>query len=238
MEIGVREVAKLLSVSEKTIYRWIRKQKMPGFKVGEQYRFSRAEILEWATSKRLSISTEIFDSQTEKESPAPSPGLKDALSAGGIFYRVEGSDKAAVLSSAVNHMPLPPDVDKSFLARIMMARESMGSTGIGDGIAVPHVRNPIVMHIPKPIMSLCFLENKIDFGAMDGIPVGTLFTIVSPVISAHLSLLSKLAFALRQPAFSAAVKQQDSREAIINAAAAADALIEEKNRSIHGDTVE
>lgn len=211
---------------------------MPGFKVGEQYRFSRAEILEWATSKRLTISTDIFDNQPEKDSPNPSPSLKEALSSGGIFYRVEGIDKATVLENTVGLMPLPQDVDKSFLARIMMARESMGSTGIGDGIAVPHVRNPIVMHIPKPIMSLCFLENRIDFGAMDGIPVDTLFTIVSPVISAHLSLLSKLAFALRQPAFAAAIKKQDSREGILNAAAMADEVIGLRNQTHHGDAGE
>ena len=70
-----------------------------------------------------------------------------------------------------------------------MARESLGSTGIGDGIAIPHVRNPIVMHIPRPTITLCFLEHPIDFGALDGQPVHTLFTIVSPTVRAHLHLL-------------------------------------------------
>ena len=45
--------------------------------------------------------------------------------------------------------------------------------------------------------TLCFLEHPIEFGALDGQPVHTLFTIVSPTIKAHLHLLSRLAFALR-----------------------------------------
>lgn len=229
MEIGVKDAAGLLSVSEKTIYRWLKTNKMPGFKVGEQYRFNRAELLEWATSNRISVSADIFADQSEPKTPPPS--IENAISAGGVYYRVDGTDKASVLKNTVELMPLPPEVDKSFLTRVLMARESMGSTGIGDGIAVPHVRNPIVMHIPQPMITLCFLENRIDFAAMDGQPVDTLFTIVSPAISAHLSLLSKLTFALRQSAFSSAIKRQGSREEIYQAAREADELIASTSRA-------
>jgi hypothetical protein len=42
-----------------------------------------------------------------------------------------------------------------------------------------------VMHIPRPMVTLCFLEQPVEFGAMDGQPVHTLFTIVSPTIRAR-----------------------------------------------------
>lgn len=222
MEIGVKDAAGLLDVSEKTIYRWLKDSKMPGFKVGEQYRFNRAELLEWATSNRISVSADIFNNLLDQQSKFPCPSLEEALSMGGVYYRVDGTDKTTVLKNTVDLMPLPQEVDKSFLVRVLIARESMSSTGIGEGIAVPHVRNPIVMHIPQPMITLCFLENKIDFGAIDGQPVHTLFTIVSPVISAHLNLLSKLAFALRQPVFASAIRAHGSREVIYKAARKAD----------------
>lgn len=53
MGLNVRDSAKLLRVSEKTIYRWVQQGKLPAYPVNEQYRFNRAELLEWATSQRI-----------------------------------------------------------------------------------------------------------------------------------------------------------------------------------------
>ena len=52
MQLGVRDVAGLFNVSEKTVYRWVKQRKLPVYRVNEQYRFSRAELLEWATRPR------------------------------------------------------------------------------------------------------------------------------------------------------------------------------------------
>jgi PTS system nitrogen regulatory IIA component len=190
--------------------------------VNEQYRFNRAELLEWATSQRLQVSPLIF-SDPEGTGVAL-PTLAEAIRAGGIIYRVGGSDKTAVLRSVVELMALPEEVDREFLAQVLLARESLGSTGVGDGIAIPHVRSPIVMHIPRPMVTLCFLEHAVDFGALDGKPVHTLFTMVSPTIRAHLHLLSRLGFGLREPRFRDAVTSQASREEILAAAADCDHL--------------
>ncbi len=222
MRLGVREAAELLDVSEKTIYRWIGQQKLPFYKINEQYRFNRAELLEWATANRIPISAKML---VEPDAPGLILGLADALRSGGIYYRVGGQDKPSALRAVVEVIPLPEEVDRNFLLEVLMARESLGSTGVGDGIAIPHARNPIVMHIPKPMISVCFLENAIDFMALDGKPVHTLFTILSPTIKAHLNLLSKLAFGLRDAQFSASVLERASREEILTHAASVDASI-------------
>ena len=85
-------------------------------------------------------------------------------------------------------MRLPEEVDSEFLYQVLLAREALGSTGMGDGIAIPHVRNPIVLHLSRPMVTLCFLETPIDFGSLDGKPVTTLFTLISPTVRAHLHL--------------------------------------------------
>jgi PTS system nitrogen regulatory IIA component len=84
------------------------------------------------------------------------------------------------------------------------------------------VRNPIILHLSRPIVTVCFLEQPIDFGALDGQPVTTLFTLISPTVRAHLHLLSRLAFTLRVPRFSAAIQTQASREEIFAALHAAE----------------
>jgi PTS system nitrogen regulatory IIA component len=206
----------MLSVSEKTIYRWINQGSLPAYRVNEQYRFNRAELLEWATSRKINVSVEIFH---EPESSAtPLPGLVAALEAGGIVYRLGGADRESVLRAIVETMRLPDEVDRDFLYRVLLAREALGSTGIGDGIAIPHVRNPVVLHVPRPSICLCFLDKPIDFGALDGQPVFALFSLISPTVRAHLHLLSRLSFALHDPHFKEVITRQGSRDAILAAA--------------------
>jgi PTS system nitrogen regulatory IIA component len=216
MTLTVREVAHLLSVSEKTVYRWISKGDVPAYQVHEQYRFNRSEILEWATSRKMPVSPEIF---SEPESHGISlPSLMEGLQNGGIFYRVVGEDRWAILKNVVGLLRLPEEVDREFLLRVLVAREELASTGIGDGIAIPHVRNPVVLHISKPMVTLFFLEHPIDFGAIDGQPVHALFMLISPTVRAHLHLISRLAYALRDPAFHMVVQKQGLREEILSAA--------------------
>jgi len=92
----------------------------------------------------------------------------------------------------------------------------MASTAIGNGIAIPHVRNPIVLHITEPIVSLCFLEKPVDFNSLDGKPVTCLFTLISPTVKAHLYLLSRLAFALQDDSFRKTIEKQSGREEIFS----------------------
>lgn len=218
MQLGVRDVARMLNVSEKSIYRWIQQGQLPAYKVNEQYRFNRAELLEWANAQKINVSTEMF---TEPDISAElMPDFADSLEAGGIFYRLEAKDKESALRSVVGVMKLPPDMDREFLLRVLLARESMASTGIGDGIAIPHVRNPIVLSVNHPAICLCFLEKPIEFDAIDGQPVHTLFTLVSPTVRIHLYMLSRLAHALRADGFKAAVSRQASRDEILAAARA------------------
>jgi len=222
-KLTVREAAGLLSASEKSVYSWIKKGLLPAHRINDQYRINRAELLEWATARKIHVSPEIF-AEPESEAGAP-PTLEDALRAGGIHYRISGHDKASVLRAVVDSINLPDDVDREFLYQVLLAREALGSTGIGDGIAIPHVRNPIVLHLSRPTVTLCFLERPVDFGALDGQPVSTLFTLISPTVRAHLHLLSRLSFALRHPNFNAAVRAQASREEIFEALRAAEAAV-------------
>ena len=213
MKLTVRDAARLLNVSEKSVYRWVKQGAIPAYQINEQYRFNRAELLEWATSRKIQVSPEIFVEDQSMESPAPTLG--DALRDGGVYYRIGGTDKAQALHSIVEVMRLPEEVDRDFLYQVLLAREALGSTGIGNGIAIPHVRNPIVLHVAKPMVTLCFLETPIDFGSLDKQPVNILFTLISPTVRAHLQLLSRLAYALRDSAFMAAIQGQASRDDIL-----------------------
>jgi nitrogen PTS system EIIA component len=233
MELTVRDSARLLKVSENSIYRWVKQGTLPAYRVNEQYRFNRVELLEWAIAQGVRVSPKMF-ATPDVSGLAPSTFCA-ALAAGGIHYGVPGADKHAALAAAIGHMPLPEEMDRDLLLDVILARESLGSTGIGDGIAIPHVRNPIVMRVLQPLVTLCFLAAPVEFDAVDGKPVHTLFTIVSPTVKVHLHLLTRLAFAMRQPAFADVIARQGPSEEILACAAAIDGkALEPGSRAAEG----
>lgn len=213
MELSVRDAARLLGVSEKTVYRWARKGEIPLTRVNDQYRFHRVELLEWATARKIPVAPEIYQEAADEALP----DLAQALEAGGIFYRIEGAVVSEVLRAVVDHLRLPDEVDREYLYQVLLAREELGSTGVGDGIAIPHPRNPIVLHVPRPTVTLCFLERPVDFRSLDGKPIHTLFTLVSPTVRAHLHLLSRLAFCLRDPALRELLAEPAGRDVLLQA---------------------
>jgi PTS system nitrogen regulatory IIA component len=219
MQLSVKDAAALLNVSDETVYKWVKQEEIPSHTINEQIRFNRADLLEWATARNIQVSPELF--MADQPNKASQPTLSEALRAGGVAYRVCGTDQPSVLRAIVNVMKLPESVDREFLYQVLLARESLGSTGVGDGIAIPHVRNPMVLHVAKPTVTLCFLESPIDFHAMDGKPVNILFTLISPTVKMHLLLLSRLGFILRNPEVKAALRRhapQDELLALIETA--------------------
>lgn len=223
MQLSVRDAANLLNIAEDTIYRWVKEGVLPAYHINEQYRFNRAELLEWATSRQLEISADVF--RDKGPARAPLSSLADALEAGDVLYGVEGEDKPSVLRAIIDTLALPPEVDREFLYQVLLAREALGSTGIGDGIAIPHVRNPVILHITRPVVTLCFLKQAIDFQAIDGKPVNILFMLITPTVRAHLHLLSRLGFVLRDRAVKAALTRAAPRGELLAELARAEAAL-------------
>jgi PTS system nitrogen regulatory IIA component len=213
MRIDVRDAAKYLGVSSKTIYRWIQQGKAPAYKVGDQYRFERTELFEWALAQRLLPAPELL---SDGDGAASAPSLSDCLERGGIIYRVHGDNKKEILENTLKSTRGLDEQSTEPLLEMLLARERLSSTAIGDGIAIPHPRSPLVMYVSQPILSLAFLERPVDYGALDGKPVHALFMLISPTLRAHLRILSSLAHALHEKAFKSAVTRQEGREALLD----------------------
>ncbi|MCX6995599.1 MAG: PTS sugar transporter subunit IIA [Kiritimatiellaeota bacterium] len=215
MQLTVKDVSKYLNVSEKTIYRMIQRGEIPVHRVGEQFRFNRTDLIEWSTARRMNVSPDLF--KDPGQMAVELPAVSEALGAGGIFYRIEGHDRETALRSLVRAMALPLETDRELLVNLLIAREELASTGVGDGFAIPHVRNPIVLPVERPMISLGLLETPVDFGALDGKPVFAMFMLICPAIRTHLHLLSRLAFALSDPGLKSVLIRQGSREEVLAA---------------------
>src|SRR5262245_41205595 len=97
MQLSVRDVARILNVSENAIYRWVSDDGLPAERIHGQYRFNRVELLEWATHHKIAISPALFPHPTGHGRP----GLEGALRAGGIFYHIKGLTRESVLHAVV-----------------------------------------------------------------------------------------------------------------------------------------
>ena len=193
MFLKVAELADAAGVSEKTVLFWIKDMGLPAHKQDDRYRVNRVDLLEWATTHGITIPPEIYVVNNETNHLS---SVSEALQQGGIFYDLPGDTPESALQEVVTRLQLPPGLDPEFLLQTLLAREALGSTALGNGIAIPHVRNPIVGKAGNSAISLCFLKNPIDFDAVDGKPVTILFTLVTPNVKEHLHLLAKLAFLL------------------------------------------
>src|SRR5579863_5788689 len=118
MQLTVRDVSRFFNLSESTVTRWIKQRGLPAQRVGNQYRFNRAELLEWATANQIKVSLELFNQPDAPEEPIPS--LAEALEAGGIFYDLKDADKIGALRSLVDVLPLPEGANRDLLLRLFL----------------------------------------------------------------------------------------------------------------------
>jgi PTS system nitrogen regulatory IIA component len=217
VKLTATSAAELLGVDESTVYRWIEERGMPAERIAGRTLLNRAAVLEWATENRVAVSARVFQPGDSDGERLPSFAL--ALGVGGVHHGVPGRTREEVLREALARLPLPEGSDAEDLLAVLLARETSFSTAIGDGIAIPHVRMPIVLDVDEAIVSLSFLAEPVEFGAADGNPVRVLFTMVTPTVHGHLHLLAALAFLLRDEAFRGAVRAAAPAEVLLARAA-------------------
>lgn len=217
MQWTIADIVRLFGVSERTVNRWIEQKDMPCVRAGEQYHFHYIELLDWALKKKIPLTPEVLSAGDRGNG---GPGiLYQALKTGNIHYDIPGENREEVLKAVVDALPFPlapsERLNKKSLWQMLIAREKMMPTAIGNGIALPHVRNPVVLHIDHPFISLCFLKKPVDFKALDGKPVFIVFTILSPSVKKHLGILSRLAFCLQNTKLQEYLHLKAPREQIL-----------------------
>ena len=211
MQLTVADAAKALNVAESTVARWIDSGALPAYRVAGQYRLNRAALFEWAASKRLAVA----DPDAPLAPAAALPPLSAALRLGGVCPDIPGDTVPAVLEAFVARMALPESVDRALLLQALLAREQLQSTGVGGGVAIPHLRNPSVLGLSNPLLFVAYLSAPVDYAALDSQPVHTLFCPLSPSLRVHLHLLARIAWALRHPPFADAIRARAPADALL-----------------------
>lgn len=119
--------------------------------------------------------------------------LENILTPGRSLVNVPGGSKKAVLEEIAKLIGREvPEFDWETVYESLLAREKLGSTGFGNGIAIPHCR---LKGCSTPVSAVLHLKKPVDFDAIDGAPVDLLFVLLVPeaATDAHLELLRQIA---------------------------------------------
>ena len=125
--------------------------------------------------------------------------LGELLSPAVINLDLKSADRDSVLGELVNQIPQlakQPEARQTLL-RALYEREQLHSTGIGDGIALPHSRNALVGLVDQPILVFGRHEKGIPYDAIDSIPARLFFLLIAPTVTQHLAVLARLTRLLR-----------------------------------------
>jgi len=210
MECSALDLSKYLGVATSTIDRWLRQGKLPANKVGIKYVFRTKDLEKWASKHNLTLNFS-DKSVVEKEPIIP---LSNAIQNGGIYFDISGNDINSVLKASIEKISdIPHDLKTDVFDRLL-EREQALSTGIGNAIAIPHPREQL-SYLPRPMVSVCFLSNPVDYKALDNQPVSILFFLFSQSLKIHLHLLSELSFCLRDSQFVSFLKSKPESEKLI-----------------------
>lgn len=195
----IDEVAKYLRVSERTVYDWAQKQEIPCGKIGTAWRFKRSEIERWVDEKISRRPTALG---------ATDIAVEDVLAPERVVL-LDTNTKKEALEELIDCIATAPQVkNRDALAAEIFQREELMSTGIGFGVAVPHVRLDSVTDL---VMAVGICRHDIDdYGSLDDTPV-RIICMVAARSDQHAQYLKTLG------AVSSALKSEDVRAALLSA---------------------
>lgn len=145
--------------------------------------------------------------------------LSAMLSPETINLDLKSADREAVLSELVEQIPQLSDqpAARETLLRALQEREALHSTGIGEGVAIPHARNGIVGLVDDAIIVFGRHAKGIQFGSIDSLPARLFFLLVAPTVTRHLAVLARLTLLLRDPLLKQGLLAADRPEKVIAA---------------------
>ena len=192
MLLSVRDLSAILQVPEATIYRWIGEKGLPAREINGHYRAHPVDLLQWLADHPVPVNPRALPTDCPEGSV---PSLGAAVRAGGVYHDLPGSTREEALTALTDRLPPITGLPADDLRLLLVRRESVGSTYLKDGIAVPHPHYPLIHTTIPPMLAVAFPAAPIPWNG-NGNTVRVLFTLITPTVRDHLRLLGRLMFAL------------------------------------------
>lgn len=139
--------------------------------------------------------------------------IGDLLDRRAVTPKASASSKRQALSLVAETAARRFGLEAGEVLEALLAREQLGSTGVGSGVAVPHARTPSLDRMRAVFVGL---ETPVDFGSVDGQPVDLLFALLAPEDAGpeHLQAFARVARLLRRSELRLQLRQARTPDAI------------------------
>jgi len=139
--------------------------------------------------------------------------LTDLIAPNAVIPALKVTSKKHAIQELAAHAAQLTGQSERTVAEVLLQREKLGSTGVGNGIAIPHGK---LAKLSKLFGLFARLERPIDFEALDGQPVDLIFLLLAPEAAGadHLKALARVARLLRDPEVAQKLRNSHDAEAL------------------------
>jgi PTS system nitrogen regulatory IIA component len=139
--------------------------------------------------------------------------ISDILDARAVLPQLSATNKKQALQGIAQHFAMLVAIDQRIIFETLLTREKLGSTGLGQGFAIPHGR---LSGLKQVTGLFAKLAQPIDYDAVDGKPVDLVFALLSPDHAGadHLTALAKISRVMRSPAAVSKLRATNTAEGL------------------------
>ncbi|NLM01123.1 MAG: PTS sugar transporter subunit IIA [Treponema sp.] len=141
--------------------------------------------------------------------------IAELIQRGGVYFNVPGTTPEEVYKYVSHKISLPEGVDPDVLCAEICQRETLMSTAVGNGVALPHPRYPLLKCYDDQKIIVCYLDTPITMNAPDSKPVYVMMILLTSTTQSHLKILSQLAYLFQQSAFRAEMSNKPGEADLI-----------------------
>lgn len=145
-----------------------------------------------------------------------SVNLSELIHRGGVIDNVEGSSAEEIYRKVTAQMTFTSEVSADVVYNALCAREKIMSTAVGNGIALPHARIPVIKAEEDQRVCVIYLKNPISMNAPDDRKVFVMFMILTQNQQSHLEVLSKLVTLFQKSQFKKLLEQHAGEAELLN----------------------
>jgi len=186
----LQEIAGYLKVPSRTVLWMAQSGEIPATKVGAEWRFVRSQVDQWLSGGK-NVLNNIASIPTIQE-VGQSAKLPYPISTDRIIMDLEPGPKEHILSQliqpAVKHGII---FDPHTYLSLLLDRENLVTTAIGNGIAIPHVHNPEISHVRETAAVIGICKKGVNYESLDGMPTHLFVLLCTNSIIAHLRILAR-----------------------------------------------
>ena len=142
--------------------------------------------------------------------------IAELIHKGGVFSEIAGSNPEDVYKFVTEKITLPEGITSEIVYNSLCSREKIMSTAVGNGIALPHARLPLLKDEGEQRICVVYLKNPLDMNAPDERHVNVMFIILSATQQTHLEVLSALVKLFQKTSFKRLLDNHANEAELLN----------------------